>query len=96
MLAYMLWLAALLHVVDVVRTIRSGPAVAGAVALFLGLTVQASLGILTLIHQAPLPLALAHQGMAMIVLTIAAVHAERFASGDDRFTPWPAPAPDPR
>jgi len=96
MLAYVLWLAALIHATDVVRTIRSGPAVAGAVALFLGLTVQASLGILTLIYQVPLPLALAHQSMAMIVLTIAVVHAERFASGDDRFTPSPAPAPDPR
>ena len=81
MLAYVLWLAALLHAADVVRTIRSGLAVAGAVALFLGLTVQASLGILTLIYQVPLPLALAHQGMAMIVLTIAVVHAERLSAG---------------
>jgi cytochrome c oxidase assembly protein subunit 15 len=78
------------------RTIRSGLAVAGAVALFLGLTVQASLGILTLIYQVPLPLALAHQGMAMIVLTIAVVHAERFVSGDGWLTPPPSLAPDPR
>jgi cytochrome c oxidase assembly protein subunit 15 len=96
MLAYVLWLAALLHAADVMRTIRGGLAVAGAVALFLGLTVQASLGILTLIHQVPLPLGLAHQGMAMVALTIAVVHAERFVPGDGRLTPPTAPAPGPR
>ena len=36
-----------------------------------------ALGIATLIHQAPLALALLHQAMAMVVLTIAVAHAER-------------------
>jgi hypothetical protein len=43
------------------------------------ITLQAALGIVTLLHQAPLALALLHQGMAMVVLTIAVVHAQGFA-----------------
>jgi len=39
-----------------------------------------ALGIATLLYQVPISLALAHQGMAMIVLAIAVVHAERLAS----------------
>jgi cytochrome c oxidase assembly protein subunit 15 len=35
------------------------------------------LGITTLLHQAPLALALLHQAMALVVLAIAVVHAER-------------------
>jgi cytochrome c oxidase assembly protein subunit 15 len=38
---------------------------------------QAGIGIVTLLHQAPLPLALLHQIMGIVVLTIAVVHAER-------------------
>ena len=34
-------------------------------------------GIVTLLHQAPLALALTHQAMAIVVLAIAVVHAER-------------------
>jgi cytochrome c oxidase assembly protein subunit 15 len=95
MLAYLIWVAALLHVIDAARTAR-GSTLVGAVALFAALTVQASLGILTLIYQVPIVLALAHQGMAMIVLTIAVVHAERFAWEYSRFTPQPALARDPQ
>jgi heme a synthase len=95
MLAYAIWAAALLHVIDAARTAQRS-AVVGAVALFAALTVQASLGILTLVYQVPIVLALAHQGMAMIVLTIAVVHAERFAWEYRRFTPQPALARDPR
>jgi cytochrome c oxidase assembly protein subunit 15 len=43
-------------------------------------TIQATLGILTLINSAPLVLALLPQGMAMVVLTVAAMHAERLMS----------------
>jgi len=39
-------------------------------------TLQAGLGIVTLLHQAPLPLALAHQILAIIVFTVAVMHAE--------------------
>ena len=45
--------------------------------LAVSLTIQAALGIATLLYQVPISLALAHQGMAIIVLAIAVVHAER-------------------
>ena len=41
------------------------------------MTLQAVLGIVTLLEQAPIPLALAHQMVAILVFTIAVVHAER-------------------
>ena len=43
-------------------------------------TLQAGIGIVTLLHQAPLPLALLHQVMGIVVLTIAVVHAERLVA----------------
>ncbi len=48
----------------------------GALALFCFATVQAGIGIVTLLHQAPLPLALLHQITGIAVLTIAVIHAE--------------------
>jgi cytochrome c oxidase assembly protein subunit 15 len=41
--------------------------------------VQATLGILTLLHQVPIDLALTHQAIAIVVLTLAVVQAERLA-----------------
>ena len=52
-------------------------ALTAALALAAAVTLQAALGIVTLIHQAPLALALLHQAMAIVVLAIAVVHAER-------------------
>ena len=75
--AYALWLFAVLHLIDTIRTTGRGAALAGALVLAGALTVQASLGILTLIHQVPVVLALAHQAMAILVLAAAVVHAER-------------------
>ena len=40
-------------------------------------TLQAALGIFTLLYEAPLALALAHQVMAIVVFSIAIAHAER-------------------
>jgi cytochrome c oxidase assembly protein subunit 15 len=77
MVAYALWLFTLLHAVDVARTLRGGGALTGALALAAAVTLQAGLGIATLVHQAPLALALLHQAMAIAVLAIAVVHAER-------------------
>jgi cytochrome c oxidase assembly protein subunit 15 len=74
MTAYVLWTVSLLHLLAVVRTVRRGPALTGAVALAGGITVQAALGILTLLYQVPIGLALLHQGVAMVVLTIAVAH----------------------
>jgi cytochrome c oxidase assembly protein subunit 15 len=88
MLAYGLWLGAVVHAVDLIQMGRKSAALRGALALAGAITLQAALGILTLIEQAPLALALTHQGMAMVVLTIAAVHAQRMtASRDFRAAP---------
>jgi cytochrome c oxidase assembly protein subunit 15 len=80
--AYLLFVFALLHAVDVARTMGTS-ARASALTLLAAVTTQASLGILTLVHQVPLVPALSHQGMAIVVLAIAAIHAERL---------WPAGA----
>jgi heme a synthase len=75
MLAYLIFIVALLHAFGAVRALRRGPAVTGAVLLAVAVTLQAALGIWTLLMVAPLDLALTHQAMAMIVLTVAALHA---------------------
>jgi heme a synthase len=79
MVAYALDLLVLLHAVDVARTVRGGAALSGALALASAVTLQVTLGIVTLLHQAPLALALPHQAMALVVLAIAVVHAKRLA-----------------
>jgi len=77
MLAYVIWLLAAWHVTDVIRHARQGPALIGALALFIAVTLQAVLGISTLLLVVPLPLALLHQALAMVVLTVAILYAER-------------------
>lgn len=49
----------------------------GALALAVLITIQAGVGILTLLYAAPPLLALLHQGMAIIVLSLAVLHAQR-------------------
>jgi heme a synthase len=79
MLAYAIWIVALLHVFGVARAMKKGLALTGAVLLALAVTLQAALGIWTLLMVAPLSLALLHQAMAMVVLTVATVHAASVA-----------------
>jgi cytochrome c oxidase assembly protein subunit 15 len=79
MLAYAIFVLAILHVADVARTVRGGTALTGALVLASAVTLQAAIGILTLLHVVPLGLALAHQAMAVVTLAIAVVHAERLA-----------------
>jgi cytochrome c oxidase assembly protein subunit 15 len=79
MLAYAIWIAALIHAFNTVRSVKQRTVVAGAVALAVAVTLQAALGIATLLMVVPLPLALLHQAMAMIVLTIATMHAASVA-----------------
>lgn len=74
-LAYAVWLCALLHLIDVTATVKMGRALARALALFTLVTLQAALGIWTLLLVAPLPLSLLHQATAMLVLSAATVHA---------------------
>ncbi|QTL02450.1 COX15/CtaA family protein [Aquabacter sp. L1I39] len=73
MIAYALWLFALLHAFHAART--GGWAAAQAWGLFGLVTAQAMLGILTLLFVVPLDLALAHQFGATVVLIAATVHA---------------------
>jgi cytochrome c oxidase assembly protein subunit 15 len=84
MTAYALELVVLLHAVDVARRLRGGAVLTGALALASVVTLQAALGIATLLHQAPLALALLHQAMALVVLAIAVIHAERVARAPAR------------
>jgi cytochrome c oxidase assembly protein subunit 15 len=76
MIAYAIWLLAVFHAGDAWRVRRgTGPAaiLAGAV------TLQAAVGVVTLLYQAPLAFALAHQVLAIAVLTIATLHAQRLS-----------------
>jgi heme a synthase len=77
MVAYTLFALALLHAIDAVRSRAERAAIDGALWLFGMVTLQATLGILTLLHQAPMDLALTHQAVAIIVLTLAVFQAER-------------------
>ena len=78
MMAYTVFLVALLHAFDALRARR--PAATGAVVLALAVALQATLGILTLLYAVPLDLALTHQGMALVVLTLATLHAARLTA----------------
>jgi len=76
MVAYAIWVLATLHACDAWRA-RVG--LSGALTLAGAITLQAGLGIVTLLYQAPLPLALAHQVLAIFVLSVAVIHAERLS-----------------
>jgi len=80
MVAYALFALVILHAVDAVRSRATITVINGALALAAAVTSQAVLGILTLLHQVPILLALAHQAMAVVVLTLAILQAERMAS----------------
>ncbi|MEO6839598.1 MAG: COX15/CtaA family protein [Bradyrhizobium sp.] len=80
MTAYALFALAVLHAVDAVRSRADGAVIRGALWLMAIVTLQATLGILTLLNQAPIDLALTHQAVAIAVLTLATVQAERLAA----------------
>jgi len=96
MMAYTLGVVALLHALDASRGKIASPAKAGALALAAALILQIALGIWTLLEQAPIMLALAHQAAALIVLTLAGIHAARLCArpdvsiSDPRLRPGPA------
>ena len=72
--AYVVLLAALWHMLATLRRDAGTPHSARAVLFFLLVCVQATLGIMTLLTQVHLHVALAHQGMALVVLGFAAAH----------------------
>jgi heme a synthase len=87
MLAYTIWVVALLHAFNAASVLKKGPVVVGAVALTVAVTLQAALGIWTLLAIVLLPLALLHQAMAMIVLTVASLNAASVAERSPRRAP---------
>lgn len=80
MTAYALFVLAVLHALDVIRSRAGAAAVNGALWLVGAITLQATLGILTLVNQVPMDLALAHQAVAIAVLTLAVFQVERLAA----------------
>lgn len=94
MTAYALLLLAALHALDVIRSRAGSAAVSGALWLLAAIVMQATLGILTLLNQAPIGLALAHQATAILVLTLSVVQAARLATPQSRpASPRPLAAP---
>jgi cytochrome c oxidase assembly protein subunit 15 len=80
MAAYAIFILAWLHAFDALATLRRGAVVGHALGLALVVTLQVALGILTLLHLVPIGLALTHQAVAIVALTIAVVHAQRLAA----------------
>jgi cytochrome c oxidase assembly protein subunit 15 len=80
MTAYALFALAIFHALDAVRARAGAAAASGAFWLLAAVTLQATLGILTLLNQVPIALALSHQAVAIVVLTLAVMQAERLAS----------------
>jgi heme a synthase len=93
MTAYALLLLAVLHAFDAVRSRADAAAVNGARWLVGAITLQATLGILTLLYQVPIVLALSHQAVAIAVLTFAVVQAERLAARHAEAEAQPLAAP---
>ena len=62
------------------RVQKRGPALTGAIVLLAAVTLQAALGVWTLLWRVPLAIALIHQAMAMLVLTAATAHAAAVAA----------------
>jgi heme a synthase len=74
MAAYLVFIGAAVHALDVTRNEKARGRL-GALALLAVVALQIMLGIATLMLVVPLPLALLHQAGAMLVLTVATLHA---------------------
>ncbi|WP_298261994.1 COX15/CtaA family protein [Bradyrhizobium sp.] len=77
MVAYTLFAVVVLHVIDAARSRVDRAVLDGALWLFGIASLQVTLGILTLLNQAPMDLALTHQAVAILVLTLVVFQAER-------------------
>jgi cytochrome c oxidase assembly protein subunit 15 len=76
--AYLLWTVTLVHMLVSLRLAPRATYTRQAVLLFALVTVQAAIGISTLLMQVPLDLALTHQAMALVVLGFAIAHWRAF------------------
>jgi cytochrome c oxidase assembly protein subunit 15 len=92
MTAYVLLALATLHAIDATRS-RAGAVVSGAWWLVAAIVLQAVLGILTLLYQVPIELALAHQAVAIVVLTLAVLQTERLVARRTQHDPQKLGAP---
>jgi heme a synthase len=81
MTGYAIWILAVLHAADAFAGGADGRVKGQAAMLAVLVTLQAAIGIVTLVKAAPLGLSLAHQAFAIVVLTVAVVHAARLAPG---------------
>jgi heme a synthase len=80
MVAYAVVVCALLHAFDAARTVKQGWVLTSAGVLAIAVALQAALGVATLLLRVPVALALMHQAMAMLVLTVATTHAALLAN----------------
>jgi cytochrome c oxidase assembly protein subunit 15 len=80
MIAYALLVVAALHAIDAVRSKAGSAVVSGALWVLVAMIVQATLGVVTLLNQVPIDLGLAHQAMAIVVLTLTLFQAERLGA----------------
>ena len=96
MTAYALLALAVLHAIDAIRSRAGTAAVNGALWLAAAITLQATLGILTLLNQVPIDLALAHQAVAIAVLTLAVFRPNGWRRRRRKRNGkiWPAGRPD--
>ena len=87
MIAYTLVVLAVVHAVDAIRS-RANPAVvSGAVWIMAVMVVQVAIGILTLLNQVPIDLGLAHQAVAIVLLTLTLFQVERLGRSLPETTP---------
>lgn len=87
MIAYTLVVLAILHAIDAIRSKASPVIVSTALWIMTTMIFQAAVGILTLLNQVPIDLGLAHQAVAIVVLTLALFHAERLGGALPNRTP---------
>jgi cytochrome c oxidase assembly protein subunit 15 len=76
MMADAVWLLAMIQVIGAWRLLHERR---GAIILAATVTLQAALGIVTLLYEAPLAPSLAHQVLAIVVFTVAVAYAERLS-----------------
>lgn len=87
MIAYTLVALAIVHAVDAIRSRTSPAIVTGSLWIMAAMIFQAVVGILTLLNQVPIDLGLAHQAIAIVVLTLMLFHVERLGGALPDRTP---------
>lgn len=75
---YLLWLVSLAHMLVILAREPGSTHARRSMVLFALVTLQAVIGIVTLVMQVPFDLALAHQGGALVVLGFATAHFRGF------------------